>query len=259
MSGQLKVDIITDEAGTGAPDFTNGIKINGVAQTAAYSPVVDVQTFDTSGTWTKPSSGSMARIQVWGGGGGASRVSAGSSAGGGGGGYNEITVPLSTLGTTISVTIGAGGAGRTGSNGSGLGGGNSSFGSVCLAFAGAGAVSSTGGGGGGPLSAAVGASGGQPKIQTASDISLGDFFSARGAGGIFHGGGGGQGIGLAGGSLYGGGGGGGSTGNAGQSLYGGNGGGNGGNGVQPGGGGGNGAQNINGGNGADGRVIVTVW
>jgi hypothetical protein len=69
---------------------------------------VDVQTFNSTGTWTKPSGGqTMAYIRVWGGGGGGHNY----IWAGGGGGYNEVIVPLSYLAATATATIGAGGAG----------------------------------------------------------------------------------------------------------------------------------------------------
>lgn len=96
-------------------------------QATASPASVDVQTFASTATWTKPSGGyRMARIQVWGAGGGGGRsASAGTAYGGGGGAYNEITVPLSYLAASLTVTVGGGGAGATVA-GSGSAGGTSS-------------------------------------------------------------------------------------------------------------------------------------
>jgi hypothetical protein len=231
---------------------------------------VNVQTFNASGTWTKPTingniAGRFARIQVWAGGGGAGRGPNNSSAsGGGGGGYNEIVVPLSTLGATVTVTIGAGGVGRTGSTGFGTAGGQTSFGSHCTAYGGGGGAGNTdsSGGGGGQLSAgATGSNGdiGRPRtgFRAASSSGYGTVFGFHGF--TFHGGTSLNG--SPGDALYGGGAG--SVGYAerrGLSVYGGAGGARNNVGEQPGGGGGaSSSNNGNGRNGAAGRVIVTVY
>jgi hypothetical protein len=258
----------------------------------------NVQTFNASGTWTKPTLngtgvGNMARIQVWGGGGGAGRGNITLyQNGGGGGGYNEIIVPISSLGATVTVTVGAAGAGRTGSTGNGTTGGTSSFGTVISAFGGAGGGGNTtnisGAGGGGPLSAGgigsindntvgvpgnpilhVGLTGVNTAVRrNASSMGAGGLlvttdgiFSFQGNAGIYHGGGGGASGSFSGGSLWGGGAGSnGSIEGAGTSLYGGNGGARNNAGVQPGGGGGaSSSANGNGSNGGAGRVVITVF
>jgi hypothetical protein len=282
-TAQIKDDAVTIAklAATGTPSATTYLRGDNTWATAGGG-APDVQTFDASGTWTKPASGSMARIQVWGGGGGAGRGTRNDyHSGGGGGGYNEITVPLSTLAATETVTIGAAGAGRTGSTGNGTAGGNSSFGSVCLAYGGSGGRGGTtavgGAGGGGWLSAGNLSNNGGPNISftqsnstsvynasflgRGGDISCGSV-SSFAIGGIFHGGGShaSSTTATAGGSIYGGGAGASGINTGGVSLYGGNGGGPNTVGTAPGGGGGGSSSaNGNGSNGAAGRVIVTVY
>ncbi len=138
----------------------------------------DVQTFNAGGTWTKPASGTMALIEVWGAGGGGARRSAGNGSGGGGGGYTFMWKKLSDLGATETVTIGAGGAVQNTDNTNGNNGGNTSFGSWALVYggtAGMQAASLTAAFGGGP--------GGIFDIRTAggSTQSVSDVFGTSGA------------------------------------------------------------------------------
>jgi hypothetical protein len=145
---------------------------------------INVQTFDSSGDWTKPSgysANSRVLIQAWGGGGsGARQSTATSCGGGGGGGYNERWLSLSQLGSTETVTIGAGGASRTGSNQAGAQGGDTSVGTLVFGYGGAGSpLTNNGGGGGGQLSAGSGQAPGRPNIQT--DESGGEFKQGGGS------------------------------------------------------------------------------
>lgn len=254
------------------------------------SPNVDVQTFTSTGTWTKPSTGqTMARVQVWGGGGGASRsASANSTGGGGGGGYAEITIPLTQL-NTQTVVVGSGGAGATTAA-------NGSAGGISYLTVNGSTFGATGGGGGGVYLTVVygggggtrydgfNSSGGVGNPSTLGSIYLytgsqsgtaNDYFGVLGAGakdgsynamfGITQGGGGGAGNTnpryIGGGSIYGGGGGTSSvSGSYGQSVYGGFGGSSGFDGAAPGGGGGASASaNTNGGSGGAGRIVITCW
>jgi hypothetical protein len=256
--------------------------------------VVNVQQFDSSGTWTKPSgyaAGSRVHIQAWGAGGSGGRNSSASiMGGGGGGGYNERWLTLSALGATETITIGAGGASRTGSNQTGAQGGDTTVGSLIAAFGGGpggtafggNATSSGGGGGGGQLSAADNSVPGQPLFMTDMSGTLpagrwyvgngrstiettDDGYTAKGPFlALMHGGGGGaSGSAPGASSVYGGGGGGGgaTTGaTGGTSSFGGNGGAAGTTGTagsQPGGGGGGGSSTS--GAGGAGRVIITVF
>jgi len=272
--------------GTSAVQFVapgtsgNVLTSNGTtwASTAPAGGSANIQTFDTSGTWTKPASGSMARVQMWGGGGGGARAAAANTAtGGGGGGYNEFTVPLSYLDSSVSVTVAAGGAGRTGSTGVGTVGGTTSVpvanyigeSRTFYAYGGQGGPTAVGfSGGGGILSAGANEQVGRPWIMPAEFIGDAPGWSVEKlwAGGMGSNGGtandrrfdtvfAGNGGAGAGGT---------SNSTGGTSIYGGKGG-DGGrvtsgfDGTAPAGGGGGRNNNLNGGNGAAGRVIVTVW
>lgn len=213
----------------------------------------DVQTFTSAGadTWTKPSVGTYAYIEVWGGGGSgcSDNYSLGwlSAAGGGGGQYVSGIVKLSLLGTTEAVTVGSGGASVTGDETPGIAGDDSTFGVYLTAGGGGGAgTSGTPGGGGTGTSSLVnilsedGGAGGGANAGNATD---GEDTNVSGAGGGSYGRNYTTGY---------------HTGVGGTSTYGGDGGDRATVGVQPGGGGG-GQGDATSGAGGDGKVIVTVF
>ncbi len=72
-------------AASGTPSASTFLR--GDSSWAAAGSTADVQTFNSTGTWTKPTAGqTMARIQIWGGGGGGGRSTGANQGMGGGGG-----------------------------------------------------------------------------------------------------------------------------------------------------------------------------
>lgn len=236
---------------------------------------ISTQTFTGSGTWNKPSTGTLVYVELYGGGGGGARDTA--AGGGGGGAFRWAFIPMSDLGATVSVTIGGGGTGRTGTNGNGANGGLSSFGIITSGGGGGGqrfgggGLAAGGRGGGWRTSGNLDVGGegyeiGQALFQPATEFGEPNSVPLQtlwvGSGGGFGGFAGGA-------SIYGGGGGGGRNSSTvragGVSNFGGNGGAgggtsglNGGNGVIPGGGGGA-CSSATGGSGARGECVVYVW
>lgn len=186
------------------------------AISALGSGGIDYQTFSSSGTWTKPATGTRALIEIWGGGGSGSKgANNAPGGGGGGGGYSFSWFSLSSLGATETVTIGAGGAAQTTASTAGNVGGNTTFGAHLTAYGGGGGGYTAGGGGGGgggsrfsagaTGAANVGGDGGG--LGSASYYALGSGYSDPLQGDPFRGGSEGF-TGAGGSSMFGGGGGG---------------------------------------------------
>ena len=160
-SGQV---LTTD--GSGNLSFAAG------APPVGIGTLSNTQNFTSSGTWTKPGSGSWVVVRVWGGGGGGGRGGASNNqvgGGGGGGAMVEKIFKFSDLANTETVTIGAGGAGGAAANTAGANGGTTTFGSLVTAYGGGGGGAGPygqGGGGGGDASA--GTQGGQVGTATAN-------------------------------------------------------------------------------------------
>ena len=143
--------------------------------------LASVQTFTSSGTWTKPADITSVRVEVRGGGagGGGIGTTSGVMAAGGGGQGGYATEFIDVSGTSSeTVTVGAGGAGGVGAS-NGSAGGTSSFGSFCSATGGgagttpgvstdAPASGGSGGTGSGGDFNGTGAPGGTPSLATYS-------------------------------------------------------------------------------------------
>jgi hypothetical protein len=120
-------------------------------QNFTIGKIPTIQTFTSSGTWTKPAAciGALVKCQApGGGGGGADSDGTGNGAGGGGGagGYAEKVILGADLGATETVTIGAVGDAGANTGTTGGTGGTTSFGAH---------VSCTGGVGGGGVAATL--------------------------------------------------------------------------------------------------------
>ena len=88
---------------------TNNNQLTNGAGYLTSAPSSNYQVFTSNGTWTKPASGNVAIVYMWGGGGGGANGST-YEGGGGGGSYAEFIIPMSSLSSTESVTVGGGGS-----------------------------------------------------------------------------------------------------------------------------------------------------
>jgi hypothetical protein len=138
-SGGRYIKKTTASSGTIPTNTTHWLKLPDLAP-------ADVQTFTSSGSWSKPTGVTFVKVElVGGGGGGANNTSSGNACGGAGGGYSSKVFLASELSSTVFFSIGAAGSGAVSqASGSGANGGTSSFDSL-IAYGGQGGSLTQGG------------------------------------------------------------------------------------------------------------------
>ncbi len=164
MTSILKVDELQGNSGS---TITLG---SGVTLVGADSGLASVQTFTSSGTWTRPSGITKVIMEVQGAGGGAGQAPSGNDGGGGGGGgYAKKFLDVSSI-STSTITVGAAGT----SSGSPTAGGNSVWSDGTNTITGSGGSAGT---------ASSGGNGGAGGTGTNGDINIAGVGGPKGMGG----------------------------------------------------------------------------
>jgi hypothetical protein len=90
------------------------------------SGLTSMQTFTSSGTWTKPAGITKVMVEVQGAGGSGAKINGGYVGSGASGGYAKKLIDVSSI-SSATITVGTGGAAVTATNTSGNSGGSSSW------------------------------------------------------------------------------------------------------------------------------------
>jgi len=164
----INVNAIDKESGSTLTLGGSGtqVTVHASATTSGFdSGLASVQTFTSSGTWTRPSGITKVIMEVQGGGGGGSSDNGHQYAHtGGGGGYAKKFLDVSSI-STATITVGAGGAGIANA-GSPNAGGNSSWAD------GTNTVTGNGGPAGSPNNATTAFRGSAGGTATGGDINI---------------------------------------------------------------------------------------
>ena len=134
MSSELKTNKISPATGTALQIGDSGDTItipsgatltNNGSSSGFDAGLASVQTFTSSGTWTRPTGITKVIVEVQGAGGSGSKLNGSSASPGAAGGYAKKLIDVSSI-SSSTVTIGTGGAAKT-SDGNGNSGGSSSW------------------------------------------------------------------------------------------------------------------------------------